>query len=175
MTTKRLWICFFLQSHQRELSDSVKLFSRNSLEQNHESNIFWENIDGFCIKVSIVLITNCVLNRNSKLQEHFGQTAIFDTFPNLLFLPFAFVFTQLGVQSLENKIFILYDCKDDKLFITIMICHFDCSILHVNAKRWLWKKGIDSWNLMFSAKVGFTSKLGYREKNLPQTHEILIQ
>ena len=29
------------------------------------------------------------------------------------------------------------------------------------------KKGIDSGNLAFSAKVGFTSKSDYREKTMP--------
>ena len=93
-------------------------------------------VDVFRIKVSIVLITNCVLNKNLKLLGHFDQTAIFDIFPNLFPLPFAFVSIQLGVQiSLDNEIVIFYCYKYEKFFMLILICYLFCLILYVNAKK----------------------------------------
>ena len=132
--------------------------------------IFFERtfIDVFCIKVSSILITNCVLNKNLKLLEHFDQTAIFDIFPNLLPLPFAFVSIQLGVQTnLDNKIMILCYYKYKKFSILIKISHFFCSIPHVNANKWLWEKSNNGRNLAFSAKMASTSKSDYRQKNFP--------
>ena len=120
-------------------------------------------IDVFCIKVSSILITNCVLNKNLKLLENFDQTAIFDFFPNLLPLPSAFVSIQLGVQTnLDNKIMILCCYK-----YNIKISHFFCSIPHVNANKWLWEKSNNGRNLAFSAKMASTSKSDYRQKNFP--------
>ena len=70
------------------------------------SNFFEKTfIDLFCIKVSIILITNCVLKNNLKLPGHIYKTAIIDIFPIPLSLPFAFVSSQSEMHtSLKSEI-----------------------------------------------------------------------
>ena len=67
---------------------------------------------------------------------HFDQTANFDIFSNLPFLPFGCVSTQSAAQtSLENEKNVLFDYKYDTFSISIMICHFYCSVFHINANK----------------------------------------
>ena len=74
--------------HYRVISLSCRtllgFFSEMVLSKTTRA-IFSERIfiDVFCVKVSCILITNCVLNKNLKLLWHFDQTAIFDIFPTL--------------------------------------------------------------------------------------------
>ena len=47
----------------------------------------------------------------------------------------------------------------EKFFISIMICHFYCSILHVNAKRSFWKKKHQQWKSGIFSNIGFYLKI----------------